>query len=90
MGRGTTEGKPEGLRFTLGTARPIAQGKPREIRMLLRKTPREAIERTARMYNRNIDASEALGIDRRTFGRLCREYGVETPFARAKRQRDNG
>ena len=42
---------------------------------------RERIERVARIYASNQDASQALGINMRSFGRLCRQYGIETPYA---------
>ena len=51
------------------------------------KTPRTAVERVARIYHSNEDASRALGIAMRTFGRLCREYGIETPYKRKLRRR---
>ena len=46
------------------------------------KVSREAIERVARIYNQNKDASQALGISLRYFARLCRHYEIETPYAR--------
>ena len=48
---------------------------------------REQIERVARMYKCNQDASRALGITIRSFSRLCRKYDIESPFARRQRQR---
>jgi hypothetical protein len=48
---------------------------------------REQIERVARMYKCNQDASRALGITIRSFSRLCRKYDIESPFARRRRQR---
>jgi hypothetical protein len=50
------------------------------------KIDRETIERVARVYKSNRDASQALGISFRYFARLCREYGVETPYARKRRR----
>lgn len=47
---------------------------------------REQVERAARMYRSNQDAGRALEIDPRSFARLCRRYGIETPYVR-KRQR---
>jgi len=38
---------------------------------------REQIERVARIYASNEDASRALGIAMRSFGRLCRQYGID-------------
>jgi hypothetical protein len=46
------------------------------------KTSRQAVERVARIYKKNQDASQALGITLRSFSRLCHEYGIETPYAR--------
>ncbi len=47
---------------------------------------REQIERVARMYKCNQDASRALGITIRSFSRLCRKHDIESPFARRQRQ----
>lgn len=47
--------------------------------------PREQIERVARIYHTNQDASRALGIALRSFSRLCKRYEVETPYARRRR-----
>ena len=47
---------------------------------------REQIERVARIYKCNQDASRALGITIRSFSRLCRKYNIESPFARRRRQ----
>ncbi len=49
---------------------------------------REQVERAARMYKSNQYASEALGIAMPVFGRLCRRYGIETPYARKRRLRE--
>lgn len=43
---------------------------------------REQIERVARVYKSNQDASRALGITIRSFSRLCRKYQVESPYDR--------
>ena len=48
--------------------------------------PKEQIERAARMYRTNRLASAALGIHLATFSRLCREYGVSTPYDRRRQQ----
>ena len=48
---------------------------------------RERIERAARLYSTNEAAGRALGIDPRSFSRLCRRYGAETPYARRLRER---
>ena len=47
--------------------------------------PKEQIERVARMYKCNQDASRALGITIRSFSRLCRKYEIESPFDRKRR-----
>ena len=52
----------------------------------MKKTPVEEIERVARMYKSNQDASQALGITMRSFGRLCRKYRIETPYAKRRRR----
>jgi hypothetical protein len=49
--------------------------------------PREDIERVARIYKSNQDASRALGIHPASFSRLCRRYEVETPYLRQQRLR---
>lgn len=48
---------------------------------------RERIERAARLYSTNEAAGRALGIAPRSFSRLCRRYGVETPYGRRLRER---
>ncbi len=40
------------------------------------------IERVARIYKQHKDASAALDISLHQFARLCRYYGIETPYAR--------
>ncbi|NKB69293.1 MAG: hypothetical protein GKR89_19660 [Candidatus Latescibacteria bacterium] len=47
---------------------------------------RTQLERVARIYHSNEDAGQALGIVGRSFSRLCRQHGIETPFARRRRQ----
>ena len=51
------------------------------------KIERERVERAARIYSSNKEAGAALGIVMQSFGRLCREYGIETPYARRLRLR---
>ena len=51
----------------------------------MRKTPLDQVERVARVYKSNADASRALGITTQAFGRLCRQHGIETPHARRRR-----
>jgi hypothetical protein len=46
----------------------------------------ESVARVARMYKQNKDASAALGISLRYFARLCRQYQIETPYARHRRR----
>jgi hypothetical protein len=53
----------------------------------MEKVNRERIERVARIYANNQEASRALGIASGTFGRLCRQYGIETPYARRHKRR---
>ena len=52
----------------------------------MERIARERIERAARIYASNQEASQALGIAAGTFGRLCRQYGIETPYARRRRR----
>ena len=44
---------------------------------------REQVERVARLYKSNKEASRALGITRGHFGRLCRKLSIETPYAKS-------
>ena len=53
----------------------------------MRKIDPERIERAARIYASNQEASQALGIAPGSFSRLCRAYAVETPYARKRRRR---
>ena len=48
---------------------------------------RKQIERAARLYNNNTDASQALGISRGGFARICRRHGIETPYMRNRRRK---
>ena len=50
-------------------------------------TCRDRVERAARIYPSNREASHALGIAAGSFGRLCLRYGIETPYARRRRKR---
>ena len=52
----------------------------------MRKIERERVEKAARIYASNEDASRALGIAAGSFSRLCRLYQVETPHARRRRR----
>jgi hypothetical protein len=53
----------------------------------MQKTDRARVERAARIYASNKEASRALGIALGSFGRLCQQYGIETPHARRRRRR---
>ena len=52
----------------------------------MKKIDRERIERVARLYASNEEASQALGIAPGSFSRLCRLYGIETPYARKRKR----
>ena len=52
----------------------------------MQKTSRERVERVARIYASNKDASRALEISLGSFGRLCRQYGIETPYERRRKE----
>jgi hypothetical protein len=47
---------------------------------------RDRVERVARIYGSNKDASQALGITLGSFGRLCRKFAIETPYARRRKR----
>lgn len=49
---------------------------------------REQIERVARLYTTNKEASAALGVCPHTFARLCRRYGITSPWERQRLRRD--
>jgi hypothetical protein len=53
----------------------------------MRPVSREQLERVARMYKSNEDASRALGISLGGFSRACRRHGIMTPFTRRYGQR---
>lgn len=53
----------------------------------MHKTPIDQVQRVARIYKSNKDASTALGITVQAFSRLCRQHGIETPYKRFTRQR---
>ena len=48
----------------------------------MKKTHRERIERVARIYGSHKAAGAALGITPSSFARLCRRYGIQTPYVR--------
>ena len=47
------------------------------------------LTRVARLYRQNSQAAAVLGIATRSFSRLCREHGIETPWARERRRSGN-
>ena len=53
----------------------------------MRKTDITCVERAARLYGTNTEASAAVGIALGTFGRLCRQHDIETPYTRRRRRR---
>ena len=54
---------------------------------VMHKIDPKRIERAARLYASNQEASDALGIAPGSFSRLCRQYQIETPYARKRRRR---
>jgi hypothetical protein len=48
---------------------------------------REALERVARIYKPNKEASQAIGLHPRSFARLCRQHGILTPYVRQQNLR---
>ncbi|MBI4311008.1 MAG: hypothetical protein HY681_04420 [Chloroflexi bacterium] len=48
----------------------------------MKKIARERVERAARIYASNKDVGAALGVTPSSFARLCRHYGIQTPFGR--------
>ena len=54
--------------------------------MVMQRIDRRRIERVARIYGSNKAAGAALGITPSSFARLCRRYGIETPYARKRGQ----
>jgi hypothetical protein len=53
---------------------------------------KERLERAARIYKTNKEASEALRISGETFSAACKEHDIETPYFRKLRlrQRSHG
>ena len=51
------------------------------------KTDIESVRRVARIYASNKDAAAALGIDPRSFARICRENCIQTPYYRSRLKR---
>ena len=56
----------------------------------MQKFDQERVERVARIYKTNQDAADALGIAMRSFSRICRRFGVETPYLRKQRNKKEG
>ena len=56
--------------------------------MRKQKTDRSRIERAAKRYHSNHEAAKSMNLSAGAFGRLCREYKIETPHARQIRQRN--
>lgn len=52
----------------------------------MEKVDQSRVERAARLYVSNKEAGQALGIAPGSFGRLCRQYGIQTPQARRRRR----
>ena len=71
--------------FAASQTRLFATTANKELQM--QRTPRALVERAARVYASNKDASQALGIALGSFGRLCQQYEIETPHARRRRRR---
>ena len=46
---------------------------------------RRQLERAARMYRTNRDATRALGVGNSTFYKLCRQFEIEMPVERMRR-----
>lgn len=46
---------------------------------------RENVERAARLYRTNTEASLALGVSSSYFRDLCRKYNIESPADRTRR-----
>lgn len=45
----------------------------------------QRLRQAARMYRSVTDAASAVGINRATFTRLCKEHGIATPWQRRSR-----
>ena len=46
------------------------------------------VVRVARMYRTNSYAAEALGVSLGQFHKLCRHYGIQTPYERRQKARE--
>jgi len=49
---------------------------------------KDAVERVARMYKSNKEASQAIGIHPGSFARLCRKHRILTPWMRQRQGRE--
>lgn len=56
----------------------------------MEKIAKERIERVARIYKSNREASRALGMAPESFARACRRYRIDTPYMRQMKRRDGG
>jgi hypothetical protein len=48
---------------------------------------KQALERVARIYKSNKEASQAIGMHPRSFARLCRQHDIVTPYMRLHNER---
>lgn len=53
----------------------------------MEKIAKERIERVARIYKSNQEASRALGMAPESFARACRRYRIDTPYKRQIKRR---
>lgn len=56
----------------------------------MEKIAKERIERVARIYKSNREASRALGMAPESFARACRRYRIDTPYMRQMKRRGGG
>lgn len=56
----------------------------------MEKIAKERIERVARIYKSNREASRALGMAPESFARACRHYRIDTPYMRQMKRRGSG
>jgi hypothetical protein len=53
----------------------------------MNRISKQSLERVARIYKSNKEASQALGLHPRSFSRLCREHNILTPYVRLHNNR---
>jgi hypothetical protein len=53
----------------------------------MNRISKQSLERVARIYKSNKEASQALGLHPRSFSRLCREHNILTPYVRLRNNR---